>query len=92
MKYFDLSNEEKKILDEFERGEWVEIKETKQEKRHFQRYASNTLNKLKNINIRLSLRDLQRIRAQALESGLPYQTLLSALIHQYAEKKIKLEL
>lgn len=92
MKYFNLINEEKELLEEFERGEWKEVDNVEEEKKKAVMYAKNTLNKLKNINIRVSLRDLQKLKARAVEQGLPYQSILSALLHQYAEKKIKLVL
>ena len=92
MKYFNLTNEEKELLEEFERGEWKEVNNVEEEKKKAVMYAKNTLNKLKNINIRVSLRDLQKLKSRAVEQGLPYQSILSALLHQYAEKKIKLVL
>lgn len=90
MKYFDLTGEEKELLEEFERGEWKEIENAKAEKKRYESYARNTLNKLKNINIRVTIRDLQKIKARAIEQGFPYQSIVSALIHQYANRKIKI--
>lgn len=92
MKYFNLTNEEKELLEEFERGEWKEVDNPEEERRKAVLYAKNTLNKLKNINIRVTLRDLQKLKSRAVEQGLPYQSILSALLHQYAEKRIKLVL
>jgi predicted DNA binding CopG/RHH family protein len=90
MKYFNLSAEEKSLLEEFERGDWKEVKNLAQAKRKYQQYVKNTLNKTKNINIRLSLKDIQRLKTQAVENGLPYQTLVSAVLHSFANKKISL--
>jgi predicted DNA binding CopG/RHH family protein len=42
-----------------------------------------THKKDKCINIRLTTTDLQNIKARALEEGLPYQTLISSIIHKY---------
>ena len=47
-----------------------------------QKYATNTLNKTKNINIRLSEKDLHKIKVKAMEKGIPYQTFIASLIHQ----------
>lgn len=88
MKYFNLSAEEKTLLEEFERGHGKEIKNLAQAKRKYQQYAKNTLNKTKNINIRLSLKDIQKLKAKAVKNGLPYQTLIAAVLHQYADEKI----
>lgn len=35
------------------------------------------------INIRLSSADLQAIRTRALQEGIPYQTLISSVLHKY---------
>jgi hypothetical protein len=41
-------------------------------------------------NIRMSERDLIKIRAKAIEEGIPYQTLISMLIHKYNEGKVSI--
>ena len=35
------------------------------------------------INIRLSSADLQALRVKALQEGIPYQTLISSVLHKY---------
>ena len=84
MKYFELDKDEAKLLKEFEAGEFRSVKSAKKEANHYRQYAQNTLSKTRNINIRLSDRDLQKIRALAAQKGLPYQTLISSLLHQYS--------
>jgi predicted DNA binding CopG/RHH family protein len=49
------------------------------------------MSKKKAISIRLLESDIERIKAKSLSQGLPYQTLISSLIHQYANGKIKLD-
>ncbi len=80
-----LNKEEKEILEDFEKGEMKSVKET--EKESYVKQAQNTLKKSKNINIRISERDLQKIKAIAARKGLPYQTFISSLLHQYSTKK-----
>ncbi len=53
--------------------------------------AKEYLSKSKNITIRLSLGDVTTIKNRAQETGIPYQTIISSLIHQYATGKIRLE-
>lgn len=53
--------------------------------------AKEYLSKSKNITIRLSLGDVTAIKNRAQETGIPYQTIISSLVHQYATGKIKLE-
>lgn len=71
MKYFELDKEEQKLLDEVERGEWVSVKNLAKVKRELKTIARNTLNKTRNINIRLSERDLQKLKARSVQEGIP---------------------
>ena len=84
MKYFELDKKEKEILADFDKGGFASVKKIRSEKAKYQNYAKLTLSKSRNINIRLSEKDLQKIKSKAVARGLPYQTLLSSLIHQYA--------
>ncbi len=92
MKYIQLDQEEKQILEDYEKGEFKSVKNLKKEKKRYQEYAKNTLNKLKNINIRLSVRDVEKLKARSVETGLPYQTLAAAVLRQYIDRKISLML
>lgn len=47
--------------------------------------GDNTFRKDKRINIRLSHHDLEGIQRKASRKGIPYQALISGLIHQYVE-------
>jgi len=82
MKYYKLDPEEQKILDEVEQGEWLPVKNQAQARKEAMETARNTLNKTKNINIRLSERDLARLKRKAAEEGIPYQTLASSILHK----------
>jgi len=75
--------EEKRLLESYERGDWQPIKKRQEETAKLRQYARNTLKKNKRINIRLSERDLLEIRTKAVEEGLPYQTLISSILHKY---------
>jgi len=87
MKYFELDKNEEKLLKEFEAGNFGAVKNAKKEIVRYRQYAKNTLSKTRNINIRLSEGDLQKIKALAAKRGLPYQTLISSLLHQYSHSK-----
>lgn len=67
----------------YEKGEFVRSKNADQIKKNLIAAAKNTMNKTKNINIRLSEKDLHKVKAKAAEEGLPYQTLLSSVIHKF---------
>lgn len=84
MKYYELTPEELKLLEEIEKGNFVRVKNFKKEKEKLVAAAKNTLNKTKNINIRLSEKVLARLKARAAEEGIPYQTLASSVLHRFA--------
>jgi len=78
-----LSTEEKKLLKSVESGEWKQIPNFKREAEQFQKAAQATLKKDKRVNIRMTERDLVHLRKRAMQEGLPYQTLISSILHKY---------
>lgn len=70
MKKVILDQEEKDILEAFDKGEFKPVKNKKAEMARLRQYAINTMQKNKRINIRLSERDLFRIQTKAAEKGL----------------------
>jgi predicted DNA binding CopG/RHH family protein len=82
-----LDNDEMELAKSLENKEWISAL-TKKEKKQYEEYARYSLNKRKRINIRMSERDLKKIQAKAIEEGIPYQSLISMLIHKYNEGKI----
>ncbi len=83
MKKTKLDNEEKDILESYERGELQPIKKAGQEMKKLRNYARNTLQKDQRINIRMSSKDLKQVQVIATQEGIPYQTLISSIIHKY---------
>jgi len=51
--------------------------------------AKNFLKKTKNVNIRIPEFDMLMLKRKSAELNIPYQTILSSLIHQYVTEKIK---
>lgn len=86
MKYFELTKEEKRILEDFEKGKLVALKDVRKKKKLYQKLAQNTLAKTRNINLRLSEKVLSRLKAKAAKQGIPYQTLASSILHRYSIK------
>jgi len=91
MKYYTLTDEEQKELNAIEAalesGELESVANLEAEKKRLQQIARNTQNKTRNINIRLSERDLYRLKAKAIEEGMPYQTLASSILHKATAEK-----
>ena len=80
-----LNQEEKELLDAYESGQMVPTKPSDKELLAIKAAADTTFRKDKRITIRLYDHDLKGIQKKALELGVPYQTLISALIHRYVE-------
>ena len=77
-----LDKYEKDILAAYEADEFVSVM-TPERKKEIQQIAKNTFKKDKRINIRITNRDLVAIQKRALEEGIPYQTLVSSILHKY---------
>ena len=83
-----LDREEKEILDSVDRDEWRSVRQIRKARSRFQSYAEATFKKDKRINIRISGKDLLAIQKRALEEGIPYQTLISSLLHKYVSGRL----
>ena len=59
------------------------------EKSTLMEVARETLQKDKRINIRMSGRDLLSLKRKANRFGIPYQTLISSILHQYVSGDLK---
>lgn len=79
-----LDHDEAEILSSFEKGEWKTVKNIRKEKSLAVKTATKTLKKDVRINIRLTSIDLINIKQIAAYEGLPYQTLISSVLHKYA--------
>ncbi len=88
MKKLKLEEGEKKILESFERDEWEPVPDLEKEVKKHQVYARNTLKKDKRINIRISSKDLEELQLVAVEDGIPYQTLISSILHRFLSGRL----
>ena len=88
MSKLKLSKEEKEILKDFEAGEFRSVL-TPKRKKAIQASAENAFKKDKRINIRISSRDLESLQRRALEEGIPYQTLVSSILHKYVSGSLR---
>jgi len=78
-----IDQEEKDLMSSIENDEWLPVKDIDQEKEKAIAAARNTLKKDKRINLRLTQKDYHQIQIRAIEEGIPYQTLISSLVHKY---------
>jgi predicted DNA binding CopG/RHH family protein len=88
MKY---DKEEKSILAALEKGAMKLSSPSKKEIESIKAAANNTLKKDRRITIRLYDHDFIGIQKKAMEMGIPYQTLISGIIHRYIEGDIKIK-
>lgn len=87
----ELDEEERGILEAFERDGLVPVPDMEEELEKARQMARNTLAALKKdrrVNIRISSRDLEAIQQCALEEGIPYQTLMASILHKYAAGRL----
>ena len=88
MSKIKLSKDEKELLNSVESGE-LESTLTTSRRKELQAIAANTFRKDKRINIRISNRDLVAVQSRASEEGIPYQTLVSSIIHKYVSGSLR---
>ncbi len=83
--YFD--EEEKELIESFERGEWRRVDNFEEEKEKAIAAAKTTFAQ-EQINILVSKQDVNRLKIRAMEEGIPYQILVSSIIHKYLDGRL----
>lgn len=88
---FDVTfdEEEKDLLKSVERGEWKSVKNAKKEAEFAKSAAKNFLRKDERVTLRISSHDLQQLKEKAAYKGLPYQTFIASVLHEYAAGHFK---
>jgi len=84
-----LDEYEKELLELDETGKIQFNKVDPEERSALMAAARETLQKDKRINIRMSGRDLLSLKRKANRFGMPYQTLISSILHQYVSGDLK---
>ncbi|MEA1958146.1 MAG: antitoxin [Chloroflexota bacterium] len=84
-----LDKTEQELLNSVEQGEWKNISDLEKEAKRYQEYAKATFRKDRRINIRISEKDLLGIQRKAVAEGIPYQTLISSVLHKFASGRLK---
>src|SRR5688572_31097022 len=86
-----LDSEEKEILEAFERGKLKPVRNRRHEIARHRKAAAATFAKDSRINIRISSKDLRALQKRALAEGMPYQTLVSSVLHKFVEGQMRSE-
>ena len=86
--YTAVDNEEKELMEEIGHGEWIPVSPEKRREllELSKKAAIESQKKVSRMNIRLTENDMLKLKVKAMERGLPYQTLVTELIHQYVTK------
>ena len=82
-----LDPEEEQIEQDLEAGLFKPVPNMKKELKRIQQYARYTLSKAKNINVRITERDLLELKRIADLEGMPYQTLVGSILHKFILKE-----
>jgi predicted DNA binding CopG/RHH family protein len=88
---YKLSKEEKELLESFEGLGFTRdaASMVTSEKQIAREAADKFTKKSERINIRLTSYDLDHIKRIAIKEGMPYQTLISSILHKYAAGYLK---
>ena len=80
--------EEQELLKSIENDEWNSVRNKKEVIEKLQNAARNTMLKDQRMNIRIAKKDLEGLKTKAMEEGIPYQTLVSSILHKYVIGKL----
>ena len=73
---------------EYEAVEYVAVEKPEEEIANFKATVLANVKQKKAINIRALESDIIKIKSKALSKGIPYQTLINSVIHQFANDKL----
>lgn len=88
MDNIELDEEEREILEAFERGDLKPAADKEAIIARLQSYAEASARKDRRVNIRLTAADLAALQSVAIEEGIPYQTLMASILHKYVTGRL----
>ncbi len=83
-----FSRKERELERSVEAGEWQPVRCGARAIARYRELAGAALRKDRRINIRISSRDLEALQKRAVEEGIPYQTLITSVLHKYAAGRL----
>ena len=84
----DLDAEEQEILEAYHAGGLEHLTLSAEEIDGYRAAARAMSRKDQRVNIRISTGDLEDLKIKALEEGMPYQTLIASVLHQYVTGRL----
>ncbi len=85
---FNMNQDEKDVLNDFEKNEFVSVDNIDEEMQLARQAAGRFMKRDNRINIRVSGADLNMARRIAIQEGIPYQTLLASVIHKFVTGRL----
>lgn len=86
-----LSKYEKSLRDSIAQGQWKSVPNRDVEIEKSVRAARaqiEAIRKQARVSLRLNSSDVERMREKANQAGLPYQTLIASVVHQFATNQL----
>ena len=84
----DPNREDKDLPESCERSEWHSVNNLQREVKRYQEYAASWLEKNTLVYLSLPADDFEMLKQKAKQAGVPYQTLLTNVVHQFVTDKI----
>ncbi|MGX9725849.1 MAG: antitoxin [Candidatus Electronema sp. VV] len=81
-------HEEKELIASIENEEWTSVSDLNSFKKRLMQAAAETAAKDYQINVSVSKRDAEALKTKALEEGIPYQALVTSILHKYVTGRI----
>ena len=79
----EYTDEELEILDYVENQNPKSVPDLDAAKKRYKQIFKDNVSRRKQVSLRILERDLYQLRTKALVQGVPYQTLINSVIHQY---------
>jgi len=86
--FVPLDKEEKELMNIVENEPLQPISNMEEMKAELVESAKQSFSKGARVNIRVTDFDLNKLKAKAIEEGMPYQTLIGSILHQYVTGKL----
>jgi predicted DNA binding CopG/RHH family protein len=81
-------DEERDIIEDLRKGVYKSVPNKSARLKELKAMAENTLRR-RAVTIRMQERMIEDLKSLALEEGMPYQTLISSVLHKYLTGKLK---
>jgi predicted DNA binding CopG/RHH family protein len=80
---------EQSISDSLDNDEWVSKGHLSDQKDIFRKIAKQSMAKTRRITLRVTEQDYELAHVKAIKAGIPYQTLISSILHRYLTGQLK---